>query len=91
MRKRRRAAGIPERAFVTGRNAAESNRAAGKKWRLAHPAEHKAMQRAVVEKAGLGYAAHAMGLRVADVPVEVLEAKAALILLNRKLRDEKNG
>lgn len=86
MRKRRREAGIPERVYVKGRTIAESNRIAGKKWRLEHPAEYRALQKAVTERAGIGYAAHAMHMRVGEVPLHILEAKSVLIKLNRQIK-----
>lgn len=87
MKERRRAAGIPERVCIKGGSKEEANRRASKRWRLAHPAEYRALQKAVVEKVGLGYAARTMREKVGDVPVGVLEAKAALIRLKRQLRE----
>jgi len=90
-RKARKAAGIPVRVCVPGGSPVEQR----KRWRESTNARHpnlmKDAQVKYREKVGLGYAAWVMRVRVQDVPIPLLEAKAALIRLNRKLRDEKNG
>lgn len=52
---------------------------------------HKESQQRSRDRVTLYYAASKMRVKVGDVPVEMLEAKCALIRLKRKLRDEKNG
>jgi len=90
-RKARMEAGIPVRVCVVGGSPSEQR----KRWREStnarHPNLQKDAQARYREKVGVGYAAWVMRVHVTDVPEELLEAKATLIRLNRKLREEKNG
>ena len=90
-RKIRRASGVPVRGeCVFGTTIAETRRRNQAKWRKLHPEESKAAQDGKREKVTPGYAASCLGVRVSDLPIEMLEAKAVLIRLNRQLKEPQN-
>lgn len=90
-RRARREAGIPVRECVYGGSKQEQRKRHRDSTNARHPDLQKNAQKRYREKVGLGYAAHTMRVRVGDLPVEILEAKAALIRLKRKLKKESNG
>ena len=76
---------------IYGTSSAETSRRGQAKWRKLNPEKARTMQASKREKVTPGYAASCFGIRVNGVPVEMLEAKAVLIRINRKLREFKNG
>lgn len=69
----------------------EADRLRQAKWHKLNPGKSRTMQANKKNKVTLGYAASCLGVRIKDVPVEILEAKAMLIRINRKLKESKNG
>lgn len=91
-RKLRLKNGVPVRTgCIYGTSSAETARRGQAKWRKLNPEKARAMQASKREKITPGYAASCFGMRIDSVPVEILEAKAVLIRINRKLREFKNG